>query len=83
MILVEKEEDDVVEDRPSETKDDHSRVERSDCRIDIPEGGGKDRYSAIEYCRCYQLSRRLAGRAKRGNGVYLSVSSLLACRNYL
>jgi hypothetical protein len=29
------------------------------------------------------LSRRLAGWAKRGNGVCLSVSSLLACRNYL
>src|SRR5271154_6517312 len=29
------------------------------------------------------LSRRLAGRAKRGNWACLSVSSLLACRNYL
>jgi hypothetical protein len=58
----------VVEDRLSERP--HS------------EGRGKDRYSAIEYCRCYQLSRRLAGRVKRGNGVYLSVSSLHACRNY-
>ena len=29
------------------------------------------------------LSWCLAGRAKRGNGVCLSVSSLLACRNYL